>query len=84
MDSSFFAYKTHLIVGGDDMNVIIFNSLVVFVLFATFLMGVFLIYLACKLDKEEKAREEAIMKENEKILKRDDDFSIFDITDLKK
>lgn len=66
------------------MNVIIFNSLVVFVLFATLLMGVFLIYLACKLDKEEKAREEAIMKENEKLLKRDDDFSIFDITDLKK
>ena len=39
------------------MNVIIFNSLVVFVLFATLLMGVGLIVLSIKLDIEEKKQQ---------------------------
>ena len=66
------------------MSYLIINSAFVLVILAAALMGVFLIYLACKLDKEEKEMEEAVMKENEYLLKRDDDFSIFDITDLKK
>ena len=66
MDSFLFAYKTHLIIGGDDMNVIIFNSLVVFVLFATLLMGVGLIVLAVKLDIKEKEQQLRDLEETRK------------------
>ena len=66
------------------MSYIIINSAFVLIIFAAALMGIFLIHLAYKLGKEAEAREEAIMKENERLLKRDDNFSIFDITDLKK
>ncbi len=54
------------IIGGDDMNVIIFNSLVVFVLFATLLMGVGLIVLAIKLDIEEKEQQLKDLEETRK------------------
>ena len=48
------------------MNVIIFNSLVVFVLFATLLMGVGLIVLAIKLDIEEKEQKLKDLEETRK------------------
>lgn len=48
------------------MNVIIFNSLVVFVLFATLLMGVGLIVLAIKLDIEEKEQQLKDLEETRK------------------
>ena len=48
------------------MNVIIFNSLVVFVLFATLLMGIGLIVLAIKLDIEEKERQLKDLEETRK------------------
>ena len=48
------------------MNVIIFNSLVVFVLFATLLMGVGLIVMAIKLDIEEKERQLKDLEETRK------------------
>lgn len=48
------------------MNVIIFNSLVVFVLFATLLMGVGLIVLAVKLDIKEKEQQLRDLEETRK------------------
>ena len=48
------------------MNVIIFNSLVVFVLFATLLMGVGLIVLAVKLDIKDKEQQLRDLEETRK------------------
>lgn len=48
------------------MNVIIFNSLVVFILFATLLMGVGLIVLAVKLDIKEKEQQLRDLEETRK------------------
>ena len=81
MDSFFFAYKYVTIMKEVyNMSYLIINSLFIVVIFASALMGMFLIYLAYKIGKEQEQAENEMIEEERKSKYYD----IFDQTNLKK